>query len=167
MNSIRTPVHLAHSIALSRKKGYALGVKLVRGAYLPHELAAHSNRSMNTVSISPDPYPPVHPSKADTDACYNECASILVSAIAEDIASSKRPSIITRPPRLAVLFATHNWLSSELVLHALISNGLAREEGREGDMAGTLIVPPEVSKRCTFAQLYGKHPISLSPYGIY
>ncbi|KIM50558.1 hypothetical protein SCLCIDRAFT_1225260 [Scleroderma citrinum Foug A] len=146
----RTPAHLAHSLALSRKNGYALGVKLVRGAYHPYELAAHSNCSIRTMSISPDPDPPVYLSKEDTDACYNQCASTLVSAMAEDIASPKTP-----PPRLAVLFGTHNWLSTELVLDALVSNGLAREEDRAGDARGALIIPPEVAERCTFAQLYG------------
>ena len=151
-HSIRTPAHLAHSLALSRKNGYALGVKLVRGAYHPYELAAHSNCSIRTMSISPNPDPPVYLSKEDTDACYNQCASTLVSAMAEDIASPKTP-----PPRLAVLFGTHNWLSTELVLDALVSNGLAREEDRAGDARGALIIPPEVAERCTFAQLYGKY----------
>ncbi|KAL4071186.1 FAD-linked oxidoreductase-like protein [Scleroderma yunnanense] len=149
----RTPTHLAHSLALSRKRGYALGIKLVRGAYHPHELAAHSDRSTLTASISPDPDPPVYRSKADTDACYDQCAAILVRAIAEDITSAKTTAI-TRPPRLAVLFGTHNWLSTELVLDALVNNGLACQGGG-GGTKGVLIIPPEVAERCTFAQLYG------------
>jgi proline dehydrogenase len=35
------PARLAHSLALARARGYAPGVKIVRGAYHPHELTAH------------------------------------------------------------------------------------------------------------------------------
>ncbi|KIJ60119.1 hypothetical protein HYDPIDRAFT_32541 [Hydnomerulius pinastri MD-312] len=153
----RTPTHLAHSLTLAREKGYALGVKLVRGAYHPHELAAHATisptSSSTPLSISPEPYPPVHPSKPDTDACYNECAAVLVRAIADDVLSS--PTSSPRPPRIGVLFGTHNWTSSELVLGELVKNGLAREEGAEGDRKGTLTIPPQVAERFTFGQLYG------------
>ncbi|KAF9221317.1 FAD-linked oxidoreductase [Gyrodon lividus] len=165
----RTSAHLARSLTLSREQGYALGVKLVRGAYHPYELAAHPPTSISAVtnthgsiSISPDPYPPVHPSKADTDTCYNECAAVLVRAVADDLASPASP---LRPPRVGVLFGTHNWLSCELVLEELVKNGLAREdsEGAEGGQKGTLIVPPEVADRVTFSQLYGMSD-SLSNY---
>jgi proline dehydrogenase len=37
----RMPARLAHSLALARARGYAPGVKIVRGAYHPHELTAH------------------------------------------------------------------------------------------------------------------------------
>ncbi|KAI6139212.1 FAD-linked oxidoreductase-like protein [Pisolithus tinctorius] len=144
----RTPAHLAHSIALSRKRGYALGVKLVRGAYHPHEIASHI-RSLHTMSISTDLDPPVYSSKVETDACYNTCVSVIVRAIADDIGSSP-----TQLPRLGVVFGTHNWGSSELVLHELVKNGLAREEGGVNEPR-TVVIPREVAERCTFAQLYG------------
>ncbi|KIJ21265.1 hypothetical protein PAXINDRAFT_151849 [Paxillus involutus ATCC 200175] len=162
----RTAGHLARSLTLAREKGYALGVKLVRGAYHPYEIAAHTSTSLSSAdththgpsSISPDPYPPVHPSKPETDACYDECAVTLVRAVADDLASPASPS---RPPRIGVLFGTHNWLSCELVLEELVKNGLAREDS--GERKGTLIVPPEVAERITFSQLYGMSD-SLSNY---
>ncbi|KAF8839920.1 FAD-linked oxidoreductase [Paxillus ammoniavirescens] len=162
----RTAGHLARSLTLAREKGYALGVKLVRGAYHPYELAAHTSRSLSSadththgpISISPDPYPPVHPSKPETDACYNECAVMLVRAVADDLTSPASPP---RPPHIGVLFGTHNWLSCELVLEELVKNGLAREDS--GGRKGTLVVPPEVAERITFSQLYGMSD-SLSNY---
>lgn len=144
----RTLTHLTHSIALSRKKGYALGVKLVRGAYHPHETASHFS-SLNTMSISAEPDPPVYSSKVETDTCYDMCISIIMRAIADDIRSSSAQS-----PHLGVLFGTHNWGSSELVLHELVKNGLAREQGGENEPR-TLVIPREVAERCTIAQLYG------------
>ncbi|KAG8220728.1 FAD-linked oxidoreductase [Butyriboletus roseoflavus] len=99
----RTPTHLARSLALARQNNYALGVKLVRGAYHPHELVAHSTAASSSASgsiaVSPDPHPPVHPTKPDTDACYNECAALLVRAVADDVKSSAG-----RTPRIGVLF---------------------------------------------------------------
>ncbi|KDQ30083.1 hypothetical protein PLEOSDRAFT_1053486 [Pleurotus ostreatus PC15] len=99
----RTPEHLKLTLLDSKKHNYSLGVKLVRGAYHPHELAAHQSRQKRpgdggsisklgahhdqSLSISPDPYPPVWETKADTDTCYNECAKALIQAIEEDLYS--------------------------------------------------------------------------------
>ncbi|KAF9218385.1 FAD-linked oxidoreductase [Gyrodon lividus] len=154
----RTPTHLARSLTLARQNNYALGVKLVRGAYHPHELAAHfasiDTNTSTSSSISPEQYPPVHPSKPDTDACYNECAKVLVRAIADDMHSSSGSTAMflspsSRAPRIGVLFGTHNWISSELILAELVKSELARE----GE--GKLIVPPEAAERFAFGQLYG------------
>ncbi|KAI6137375.1 FAD-linked oxidoreductase [Pisolithus sp. B1] len=144
----RTLTHLTHSIALSRKKGYALGIKLVRGAYHPHETASHYG-SLSTMSISTEPDPPVYSSKVETDTCYDTCVSIIVRAIADDVMSSS-----VRLPRLGVLFGTHNWGSSELVLQELVKKGLAREQGGENEPR-TLVISREIAERCTIAQLYG------------
>ncbi|KIJ21264.1 hypothetical protein PAXINDRAFT_5444 [Paxillus involutus ATCC 200175] len=165
----RTPTHLARSLSLARQNNYALGVKLVRGAYHPHELAAHptiatSSKASNaaaSISISPEQYPPVHLSKPNTDACYNECAKVLVRAIADDLHSSSgltavSPSPSSRAPRIGVLFGTHNWISSELILGELVKNELAREGSTtDGERKGILILPSEVAERFTFGQLYG------------
>ncbi|KAF8555937.1 FAD-linked oxidoreductase [Imleria badia] len=152
----RTPNHLARSLALARENNYALGVKLVRGAYHPHELAAYSaaasSSTSGSISISPDPYPPVHPSKPDTDACYDECAALLVRAIADDVKSSGG-----RASRIGVLFGTHNWTSSELILEELVNNGLAHENtaSTDGNHKGTVTVSSHVAERLTLGQLYG------------
>ena len=76
-------------------EGYSLGVKLVRGAYHPHEVAAHSSTAApsdaqqpHTLSISPEPVPPVWLEKADTDARYDACVRALVAADADDLPSN-------------------------------------------------------------------------------
>ena len=88
MNKNRTPAHLALALADARANNYALGVKLVRGAYHPHELAAHravayDGRSL--ISISPDAEPPVWMEKRQTDEAYNECLQVLIKAVKEDV----------------------------------------------------------------------------------
>ncbi|KAI0638877.1 FAD-linked oxidoreductase-like protein [Trametes polyzona] len=155
----RTPEHLALSIAAARKGGYALGVKLVRGAYHPHELVAHSSTSATadaslaspntstSLSISPEPVPPVWTSKADTDARYNACVRALVAEVKEDVRQAG-PGL--RPPSIGVLFGTHNWESAGLIVEELVRQGLAvREEG------GAVRVGDEVAERVTVGQLYG------------
>ncbi|KAF9235879.1 FAD-linked oxidoreductase [Melanogaster broomeanus] len=126
----RTPTHLARSLAIARQNNYALGVKLVRGAYHPHELAAHptaatSSKDCNPpgfISISPDPYPPVHPSKPDTDRCYNECAKVLVCAIADDLHSSG--------------------------IHCCVAAVPAKTNvNTSGEHQGTVVIPPDVAER--------------------
>ncbi|KJA21919.1 hypothetical protein HYPSUDRAFT_202614 [Hypholoma sublateritium FD-334 SS-4] len=86
----RTPAQLALAIEDSRTYNYALGVKLVRGAYHPHELDAHSAASAArpSPSISPDAEPPVWREKRDTDYTYNECVRMLFGAIREDVHGS-------------------------------------------------------------------------------
>ncbi|EIW65190.1 FAD-linked oxidoreductase [Trametes versicolor FP-101664 SS1] len=153
----RTPEYLAQSIAAARKEGYALGVKLVRGAYHPHELVAHPSTSatvdaslaspaMSTsLSISPDPVPPVWTAKADTDARYNAGVRALVAAVREDVARGGQLG-------LGVLFGTHNWESAGLIVDELVRQGLAVKVEGEG---GVVAVGDEVAERVTLGQLYG------------
>ncbi|KAF4566625.1 hypothetical protein EYR36_012057 [Pleurotus pulmonarius] len=122
----RTPEHLKLSLLDSKKYNYSLGVKLVRGAYHPHELAAHQSRQKETVndgamskskahheqslSISPDPHPPVWETKADTDTCYNECVKTLIQAIEEDLYPPPPPPLPV--PSLTPLSPTSSsWLT--------------------------------------------------------
>ncbi|KIM39089.1 hypothetical protein M413DRAFT_447440 [Hebeloma cylindrosporum] len=83
----RTPAQLAIALAEARKHNYALGVKLVRGAYHQHELSAHRQASSSSpsMSISRDPEPPVWLNKRDTDDTYNSCVSALVKAVKQDV----------------------------------------------------------------------------------
>lgn len=153
----RTPEYLAQSIAAARKEGYAVGVKLVRGAYHPHELVAHPSTSatadaslaspaMSTsLSISPDPVPPVWTAKADTDARYNAGVRALIAAVREDVARGGQPA-------LGVLFGTHNWESAGLIVDELVRQGLAVQVGGGG---GVVAVGDEVAERVTLGQLYG------------
>ena len=88
----RTPAHLALSLADARANNYALGVKLVRGAYHPHEIAAHraaasDNNAVATASpsLSPDDEPPVWMEKRQTDEAYNLCLKVLIKAVKDDV----------------------------------------------------------------------------------
>ncbi|KZP26013.1 FAD-linked oxidoreductase [Athelia psychrophila] len=160
----RTPAHLLHDLALARRDGYALGVKLVRGAYHSYELAAfeaHTPASSESASagsvgsapavtkgrgktpsksIAPTaPYPPVWLEKADSDACYDACARVLVREVAASLSS----------PRVSVLFGTHNWESCDAILGEMADTGLARVEGQR------VLVKGEAEGRVLFGQLYG------------
>ena len=96
----RTPAHLALALADARTNNYALGVKLVRGAYHSHEITAHRAAAVydeaaqgNSVvatarpslSISQDLEPPVWMEKRETDAAYNECLELLIKEVKEDV----------------------------------------------------------------------------------
>ncbi|KAF9487221.1 FAD-linked oxidoreductase [Pleurotus eryngii] len=122
----RTPEHLKLSLLDSQKHNYSLGVKLVRGAYHPHELAAHQSRQKRpgddgsvsksgahhdqSLSISPDPHPPVWETKADTDTCHNECAKALIQAIEEDLYSPS-PSPSPAPSPAPLSSTSSSWLT--------------------------------------------------------
>ncbi|KAJ7022978.1 FAD-linked oxidoreductase-like protein [Mycena alexandri] len=141
----RTPAHLVHALRDAKKHKYALGVKLVRGAYHTHETAAHKARTLGktTLSISPDALPPVWEVKADTDASYDACAGLLLDAVAADAARGQ-------PQAIGVLFGTHNWASCKKVLAGLKERGLAvlMPDSK-------LRVAERVGERVTFGQLYG------------
>ncbi|KAJ7259683.1 FAD-linked oxidoreductase-like protein [Mycena rebaudengoi] len=142
----RTPAHLVHALRDAQTHRYALGVKLVRGAYHTHESAAHPASpatSGQTLSISPEAQPPVWARKADTDVQYDACAAVLLDAVAVDVRAGGAP-------HLGVLFGTHNWASCEKILAGLVERGLAAPAGE-----GSLRVPESVGERVTFGQLYG------------
>jgi proline dehydrogenase len=89
-NNNRTPAHLALALADARANNYALGVKLVRGAYHPHEIAAHRAAAANddahpSMSISPDVEPPVWMEKRETDEAFNGCLKVLINSVKEDV----------------------------------------------------------------------------------
>ncbi|GLB36747.1 putative converts proline to delta-1-pyrroline-5-carboxylate [Lyophyllum shimeji] len=151
----RTPEHLAQSLADAKAGNYALGVKLVRGAYHPHELAAHAAGLAHnpSLSISPDAQPPVWSMKPETDACYNECLRVLINAIREDV-DTRRPRGLPQTPAVAALFGTHNWESCELLLQELVKTGLAFKGPEEGSL---VLLPDDVTERVTIGQLYGMH----------
>ncbi|KAF8878433.1 FAD-linked oxidoreductase-like protein [Infundibulicybe gibba] len=146
----RTQQHLSQSIADAKAHNYALGVKLVRGAYHPHETAAHMARLTEgkSLSISPDPHPPVWSEKAETDRCYDACAKLLVQEIKDDLTL---PHGKLRAPGIGALFGTHNHRSCDLILEELVRTGLA-----VGDLgSGSIKLGDEVTERITFGQLYG------------
>ena len=84
---------MALALADARANNYALGVKLVRGAYHPHEIAAHKAVAYDghpSMSISPDAEPPVWMEKRETDEAYNECLKVLIKAVKDDVERCER-----------------------------------------------------------------------------
>ena len=158
MTSFSTPEYLAQSIAAAREGGYSIGVKLVRGAYHPHEIAAHPATAASadksaipsgfgtsySPSISPDPEPPVWTEKSETDARYNACVRTLVEAVRRDVEAGKQT------PNIGVLFGTHNWESANLVVDELVRQRLGIAEAN-----GVVKIGDAVAERVTMGQLYG------------
>jgi proline dehydrogenase len=114
------------------------------------------------VSISPEPAPPVWRTKAETDACYDACADALLDAVAANLPSAsalwswfgaRTPA--PGPPRVGVLFGTHNWGSCRRILDALVQKGMARIEGKTAEGEAIVGIGSEVTERVTLAQLYG------------
>ncbi|EGN92706.1 hypothetical protein SERLA73DRAFT_14165, partial [Serpula lacrymans var. lacrymans S7.3] len=130
----RTPEHLKESLRRAKAGNYSLGVKLVRGAYHPHETHAHASKaaSAKSLSISPDPHPPVWSTKAETDNCYNSCAELLIDRIKDDMTSQSRGKTPT-----------------------LVSRGLAEKEKRNGESDEIVRIGTNVTERVTLGQLYG------------
>ena len=171
----RNEAHLVESLRVAKSNGFALGVKLVRGAYHPHETAAHiaahsmaqstkKAKDPHSLSISPDALPPVWSTKDETDACYNKCANILLDAVAEDVQRKERKSWFgrdegTKTPLVGVLFGTHNWGSCRIILQQLVAKGLARADGDAPDAIVT--IGDEITERVALAQLYGKRNITV------
>ncbi|EIW74708.1 FAD-linked oxidoreductase [Coniophora puteana RWD-64-598 SS2] len=160
----RTPAHLQASLARAKAGGYALGVKLVRGAYHPHEIDAFASAkaeggssSSPSISISPETEPPVWTSKAETDVCYDACAALLAGQVAQDVlrAGSGSGSSGGAQPRIGVLFGTHNWTSVDRILDALVTQGAAKREVNEKDGKDVIVVGKEVTERVAFGQLLG------------
>ena len=118
---------------------YALGIKLVRGAYHEQEAALNPR-----VSISPEVDPPVYSTKAETDASFNECARILVEKISLDARKHLQP-------RISVLFGTHNMESCRLILSLLEQEGLAKADAPHA----TVSIPRSTALRISFGQLFG------------
>jgi proline dehydrogenase len=133
---------LKQSIEDARKDNYALGIKLVRGAYHEFEIAAHG--SPDTPSISTEFDPPVFLTKAETDECYNSCAKLLIENLKKDVVSKGKL------PRIGILFGTHNLHSCQIILEKLVKEDLTRK-----DDDGTLILEDNVLERLAFGQLLG------------
>jgi proline dehydrogenase len=133
----RNPEHLKHSLAHARAHGYALGVKLVRGAY-------HEQESARWRTMGCDGPTPVWATKPETDACYDGALELALDLVKDDIERNAAVSTF------AVLFGTHNKDSVALVASGLQKRGLAIPTSE-----GSLLVGNEARKRVAVAQLYG------------
>lgn len=162
----RTPEYLAQSITAAREGGYSLGVKLVRGAYHPHEVAAHPATAASadksaipqgfgvgySPSISPDPVPPVWTAKGETDTRYNTCVRVLLEAIHADVRVDRKGKSknANGNTTIGVLFGTHNWESAGLIVDELV-----RQQLGTPDANGVVSIGDAVAERVTMGQLYG------------
>ncbi|KIY72746.1 FAD-linked oxidoreductase [Cylindrobasidium torrendii FP15055 ss-10] len=149
----RTYAHLEQSLKHARANGYTLGVKLVRGAYHPLETSSHQAHIAGkaSLSISPEPLPPVWQEKSETHFNYDSCAKLLIREIKKDILAQEQAKT-KGAPRIGVLFGTHNWTSCKLILQELVDQGLASiVPGTEE----TIAVPEAVTERLVMGQLYG------------
>ncbi|CAE6433516.1 unnamed protein product [Rhizoctonia solani] len=149
----RTPGHLSRSIQDAQNFGYVLGVKLVRGAYYDKETAEHSNLE--------NPNYPVWTEKLQTDACYNNCARLLINELAKyhnnssprGISGSNRfgnASQTSSQTGIGILFGTHNALSCAHILESLVDAGLASRTADD-----RIIINEGVEEHLCFGQLYG------------
>ncbi|KAL1408792.1 proline dehydrogenase [Vanrija albida] len=140
----RAPALLSSQLADAEQNGYALGIKLVRGAYY----LAERKKWKDEHRSGPDP---IWPDKKATDKAYDSSLSIIASTLARQLSSS-HPELA-----LSVVFATHNAESVKLAVDALEANGLAEPvpvpEGAVG--APHLHLRPDVRGKVFVAQLYG------------
>lgn len=89
----------------AQEKGYFIGYKIVRGAYMEkeRERAAEMN------------YPdPIQPTKEASDKNYNDAIDFVMANLS----------------RVSAFFGTHNEISSELVLEKMKANGLQNDDSR-------------------------------------
>lgn len=133
-----TPHRLTSALAHAKSNGYTLGVKLVRGAYHPLEVAKHES---DPTKSGP---PPVWSEKNETDACYNQCANMLLDQLSDRTDGKPNSSPV------GILFGTHNRNSCDVIIDGIVKRGLA---SRVTD--GVVTVPLDVSSRVQIGQLFG------------
>lgn len=92
-------------IEMSRSRNIALGVKLVRGAYINEE---------NNLARMRETESPIHPSKDKTDSVYNDCVEHLLSV---------------HSPSDILCIATHNTESTERAKSLLAKYRIHRQLG--------------------------------------
>lgn len=141
----RAPFLLDAAIRDAEANGYALGIKIVRGAYFVKERKKWATEGRGGAD-------PIWPDKAATDAAYNASVEKIVSTLA------RQTSGPTPATALSVVFATHNPQSVDLVLSQLERNGLAtRTPGPDGvvDQDARLCLHSGLESKVFVAQLYG------------
>lgn len=110
-----TPATLARHLEISRREGYTLGVKLVRGAYLKTE-----------------PRHLIWPTKEDTDKCYDGVVEALLTRRYNSMLQSTDGE--TELPPVNVIIATHN-RDSVRKAHAIRMEQAVRQEDRGVDLS--------------------------------
>ncbi|KAL7423446.1 proline dehydrogenase [Cryptotrichosporon argae] len=138
----RQPQLLDYALKHAEKNSYALGVKLVRGAYVVSERERWAREGRAGAD-------PIWPNKPATDECYNASLRLLISTMKAQL-QSRRPELA-----LSLVFGTHNADSVDLVIERLEAEQLATRTAGEGAAAGRLRLKDEVKGKVSVAQLYG------------
>ncbi|TYJ52758.1 hypothetical protein B9479_006608 [Cryptococcus floricola] len=134
----RQPSHLIHALAHADAHGYALGIKLVRGAYFMQERQKWLDEGRHGAD-------PIWPNKPATDMAYDGSIATIMTTMKEQLDSQ-------HPERaLSVVFGTHNSESCDLVCDGLVKNGLAFAD----PISHMLHLRPDVRGKIRVAQLYG------------
>ena len=97
--------YMKQNLQRAQEKGYFIGYKIVRGAYMEkeRERAAEMN------------YPdPIQPNKEASDKNYNDAIDFVMANV----------------NRVSGFFGTHNEISSELVIEKMKANGLQNDDPR-------------------------------------
>lgn len=89
-----TPETLARHLSIAQDEGFTLGVKLVRGAYMSHDLP-HLFWS----------------TKQETDCTYNGVAAALIRSEYNDVLRSSPAAKNVKFPKVKLILATHNHVS--------------------------------------------------------
>ncbi|KAK4129845.1 FAD-linked oxidoreductase [Parathielavia appendiculata] len=133
-----TPRTLARHLAGAREGGFALGVKLVRGAYL-----------------GSDPRHLIHDTKADTDVCYDGIAEALLrrqwNSQLKPLSEAEETSAF---PNVSLVLATHN-RESVLKAQAILSETEADRDVAFAQLQG---MADEVSCELVMSGRDGKTP---------
>lgn len=106
----QTPGNVARHLAIAKKEGFTLGVKMVRGAYLGSD-----DRNQ------------IFPNIEDTHACYDGIASALIHRAYNDTLQPAEGKPDQTFPDINVVLATHNAASVEKA-YALRQDQAARGE---------------------------------------
>lgn len=133
----RAPHLLDAALAHAEQNGYALGIKIVRGAYVEKE----RKRWIKDGRSGADP---IWPDKAATDAAYNQSVSKIVSTLQRQL-SSPHPELA-----LSVVFATHN---PESVAH--VTSELAKAGLTQPEYGSRVKLREDVRGKVFVAQLFG------------
>lgn len=143
-------MNMAHAHA--EANNYAIGVKLVRGAY-------HGQESTRWVAQGNAGPTPVWETKPQTDDCFNASLDWTLDQIKKDVDSIKAG--VVQAPKVGVLFGTHNVDSCSRVTAGLVNRGLATvDDGSEDpEHEGLVRVNEEAKKRVMIGQLYGSSSI--------
>ncbi len=92
----QTPHNVARQLAMAKKEGFTLGLKMVRGAYLGSD-----DRSL------------IHPSIEATHACYDGISSALTHRSYNETLQPEAKDTDNTFPAINVVLATHNAVSVE------------------------------------------------------